>query len=537
LLVLATVTLLVVPSAGAAAPGDVDLSFGVGGLVTTDIGSIDALRAIAVQPDGKIIATGTASTTSWGVARYLPDGTLDQGFGVGGKVTTAALAGAAFSLAVGPAGTIVVAGFGDVVRYLPTGTQDASFGVGGRVTIPGTRLLAVTVLPDGRTLLAGSNSQGDFFVARLTSVGTLDGTFGVGGRVVTDLGGQDLATQLLLLPDDKLVAVGETVGLGSDFALVRYLPDGSLDPTFGSGGKVITDLGSTSDHGDDAVLTSEGKIVVTGASFPNLALARYLPDGTLDPTFGTGGVAKPTVGEAWGVAQQSDGKLVVTTGKLAAARLTAEGALDNTFGSGGIADAGLTGESRALALDGAGHVIVAGTSQADFKIVRYLGFVASDTTPPTLAVPDPIVADAATPLGAQVTFQVTATDNSDPNPGVSCSPTSHSIFPIGTTIVSCTATDVSGNSATATFTVHVKGAAEQLVDLAAAVQGVGPGKALADTVALAQALLAHDQLQATCVTLTVFTLEVRAQLGKKIPVAQAETLIATAQRIKAVLRC
>ena len=132
LLALSTVTLLFAPAAGAAAPGDVDPTFGVGGVVTTDIGFIDALRAVVVQPDGKIIATGTASPTSWGVARYLPNGALDQGFGVGGKVTTAALGGAAFSLALGPAGTIVVAGFGDVVRYLPTGAMDESFGSGGR---------------------------------------------------------------------------------------------------------------------------------------------------------------------------------------------------------------------------------------------------------------------------------------------------------------------------------------------------------------------------------------------------------------------
>ena len=544
LLVMLTLSLLVIPSASAVAPGDVDLTFGVGGVVTTDFGPIDGLRAIVVQPDGKIVAAGTASTTSWGVVRYLPDGTLDQGFGVGGKVTTAALAGSAGTLALGPAGTIVVAGFGDVSRYLPTGALDESFGTGGRVTLPRTLLLASIVLPDGRTLLAGTDSQGggggDFFVARLTSSGTLDETFGVGGKAITDLGGHDLATQLLLLPDGKLVAVGETASFGSDIALVRYLPDGSLDPTFGSGGKVLTNIGAPHvfDHGDDALLTPEGKIVVTGASFPKLVLARYLPDGTLDPTFGTGGIASPIDGEAWGVAQQSDGKLVVTTGRLAAARLTADGALDSTFGTGAIADAGLTGAGRALALDGAGHIIVGGTGEGgDFRLVRYLGFVATDITAPLLAVPDTIVADAVTPLGAQVAFQATATDNSDPSPEVSCTPMSDSTFAIGTTIVSCTATDLTGNTATATFTVHIKGAVEQLNDLAAAVKGVGHGRVLAVTVAVAQALLAHEKTQAACVTLTVFNLEVRAQAGKKIPAGQASTLIANARRIKAVLGC
>ena len=228
------------------------------------------------------------------MARYLPDGTLDQSFGVGGKVTTAALAGVASALALGPAGTIVVAGFGDVSRYLPTGALDESFGTAGRVTIPGNTIVrALIVLPDGSDTARWKLPSGgapDFLVARLTSSGTLDPTFGVGGKVVTDLGGEDEAAQLLLLPDGKLLAVGETVVGAANFALVRYLSDGSLDPTFGSGGKVITDIGGPSvwDHGDDAILTPDGKIVVTGASFPKLALARYLTDGTLDPAFGSG---------------------------------------------------------------------------------------------------------------------------------------------------------------------------------------------------------------------------------------------------------
>ena len=162
---------------------------------------------------------------------------------------------------------------------------------------------------------------------------------------------------------------------------------------------------------------------------------------------------------------------------------------------------------------------------------------AHDATPPTLVVPADMVVDATEPAGATATFAATATDAIDPAPTVQCDPASGTVFPIGTTTVTCTATDASGNAATDTFTVHVKDAAEQLADLAAAVKGVGPGKSLVATVDFARLLLALGQPQAACLTLTAFNLEVRAQSGKKIPAPQASALIADAKRIKNVLGC
>ena len=160
-----------------------------------------------------------------------------------------------------------------------------------------------------------------------------------------------------------------------------------------------------------------------------------------------------------------------------------------------------------------------------------------DTTAPTLTLPANKVVDATRLGGAVVSYTATATDTVDPRPAVSCSPPSGSTFAIGATTVSCKATDASGNAATATFVVHVKGAAGQLADLAVAVEGVGPGKSLSVTVAIAQWFVAHGQPQAACLTLTAFNLEVRAQSGKKIPAVQAGMLIADANRIKSVLDC
>ena len=160
-----------------------------------------------------------------------------------------------------------------------------------------------------------------------------------------------------------------------------------------------------------------------------------------------------------------------------------------------------------------------------------------DTTPPALSLPAGKVVDATGPAGAAVAYTATAVDLVDPKPVVTCSPKSGSVFAIGTTTVKCTATDASGNAKSGSFTVKVKGAAEQLADLAVEVKGVGPGRSLAETVALAQRFVARHRPGEACLTLTAFTLEVRAQSPRRIPAAQAAALIADANQIRRVLGC
>lgn len=158
-----------------------------------------------------------------------------------------------------------------------------------------------------------------------------------------------------------------------------------------------------------------------------------------------------------------------------------------------------------------------------------------------LTVPANITVDATTSQGASVTYVATATDEpgDDPAASVHCDPASGSTFPIGVTTVSCTATDDddANSPVKATFTVTVKGAAQQLSDLVAAVQGVGSGTSLADKVRAAQAYLNAGDIPDTCSTLSAFIREVQAQSGKSIPAAQASQLVADAQRIQAVLAC
>jgi uncharacterized delta-60 repeat protein len=304
------------------ADGSLDSAFGVGGRVVTDFGSADEIWGIALEPDGRIVAAGRTGT-NLAVARYNADGSLDPTFGVGGKVVTdLGSTEVARSVAIQPDGKIVVAGQtgGDfaVVRYNADGSLDTSFGSGGvvRTDFGGGTDLARTVLvePDGKIVVAGRTQLGStvqFAVARYNADGSPDPTFGTDGLVTTNLNGAAFAA---VMEGDDLVVVGTAGQAVVDFAVVRYLPDGSLDPGFGSGGIVTTDFGTSSDEAFAVALDTEGRIVVAGHAGFSFALARYNEHGTLTRNFGTDGrvVTDITPGddEARGVVVQPDGAIV-----------------------------------------------------------------------------------------------------------------------------------------------------------------------------------------------------------------------------------
>jgi uncharacterized delta-60 repeat protein/uncharacterized repeat protein (TIGR01451 family) len=390
---------LVLSGSVVAAPGDLDSTFGTGGLVTTDFGGTfnDVARAVLVQADGKIVAAG-GSGEAFALVRYLADGSLDTGFGAGGKALTPTVAGGATDAVLYPDGKIAV-GYMNFARYLQTGVLDEAFGSDGQMSLAFPRVFDdLELLADGGLLAAGVRyfptpsgpMTQDFLVVRLTASGALDDTFGEGGIVTTDLGGsQEAASALVLLPEGKFLVVGSTYassGSESDVVLLRYLADGSLDPTFGTAGSVVADLGgpSVEEYSNAALLTDDGRIVVAGGhhsrdtNTTHVTLARFLPSGSPDLNFGSGGLVTSIIGEARAVAQQADGKLVVTRGtSLAAIRFTPDGALDSTFGTGGLAGESSSGYGHAVALDASGNVIIAGQTAAamesDFALARYLG--------------------------------------------------------------------------------------------------------------------------------------------------------------------
>jgi HYR domain len=182
-------------------------------------------------------------------------------------------------------------------------------------------------------------------------------------------------------------------------------------------------------------------------------------------------------------------------------------------------------------------VVYNGLAVGDFALAG----AASDDDLALSGVPSDMSVDATGPDGAPVTYAApTAVDEDTPaTASVSCSPSSGSTFAIGVTTVTCTATDADdlNSPVSQSFTVTVKGAAQQLSDLASAVRGVGPGASLAHKVAAAEAALAKGEKRKACRSLEAFRDEVRAQAGKTIPVAEARELIADARRIEAVIGC
>jgi uncharacterized delta-60 repeat protein len=238
---------------------------------------------------------------------------------------------------------------------LSAGALDPTFGNGaGYVTTwpssYGGVAETVLVQPDGKILAVGEISaavpgtkKGNltihtvFGVARYNTDGSLDTTFGSGGIAQANFGPHEAYCQAATLqPDGKIVLEGYYYG---DIALARFNTNGTLDTTFGSGGQVLTSGGFTS---RGVVLTSTGKIVAVADNKTDYVLVRYNANGTLDTTFGTGGkVTTAFTGGTYeeNLAQQPDGKLVVvgeTGAKWQVVRYNADGTLDPNFGTGGV---------------------------------------------------------------------------------------------------------------------------------------------------------------------------------------------------------
>lgn len=390
-----------------AAPGDLDPTFGVGGVVTTTVRPFhDYLQSVALQSDGKIVVAGISWDGSPNnypltrpipvVARYNPNGVLDTDFG-GTGIKNSAVYGT--SVATQSDGKILVAG-GDrngfaLARYNANGSVDFSintdFGVNGNYGLAES----VTVQSDGKIVVVGTTGRPDFAVARYNDDGSLDTTFGGTGKVTTSFGNagggaKSVAVQI----DGKIVVAGyaspESGGdrLGLAFALVRYNVNGSVDF------KTTTDFGIGDDSGKSVALQPDGKILVAGTSYngntPDFALVRYNSNGSLDTTFGGTGKVTTDFGGGTdtgdGVAIQPDGKIVVAgdssignNGGFALARYNSNGTLDTFFnGTGKIKTViGNYASGVGLVIQSDGNLVVAGTAtvggNAVFALARYEG--------------------------------------------------------------------------------------------------------------------------------------------------------------------
>ncbi|MGI8786950.1 MAG: FG-GAP-like repeat-containing protein [Pyrinomonadaceae bacterium] len=342
--------------------GSLDTSFGTGGKVLTrfsENASDQGATSLVIQPDGKIIVAGMVvldfsggsqrfNRYNFGLARYNTDGSLDTTFGTNGLVITNIAANKAdvpMALALQPDGKIVAAGFNGaaiapqipsdfvLVRYNSNGSLDSTFGTGGIVITDFNNDVdfasSLVIQPDGKMIAGGwtytlANHSYDFALARYNSNGSLDNSFGSGGKVVADLSGApnipggDIMTGMVLQPDGKILCAGtgepnQQTTL-TDFVIARFNPNGSLDSTFGTNGKVSTDFNGSYDFASSIALQPDGRFVVAGVANGRLenrlatdlhinyddysihspttsdfAVARYNPNGSLDLSFGTGG--------------------------------------------------------------------------------------------------------------------------------------------------------------------------------------------------------------------------------------------------------
>lgn len=367
-----------------------DPQFGIAGVVVTaESGKTSVIHKTKVQPDGKIVAAGMIydNNNLLGhhvyLVRYKTNGTPDSTFGINGKVlTTVGERDIAYDLAIQPDGKIVVVGSETVLletdpsnvtiinkpfllRYTATGTLDNSFADNGIHHLdlldvyPEKYLSSVALRSDG-SILAGGGAVGwgfyQLLMVCLNPDGTYNNNFGTAGQTLDyfETGKASVLFDMALLPNDKVVVTG-TSGQASltDFpntkvGVAKFNSDGSLDATFGTGGRVATAISASNDPydaGHSLAVQGDGKIVVAGASDKRLAMLRYLPDGSPDVSFGTSGiVVNPDQVPATALRITSQGKFI--TGGLVSynnpfatdivlGRYNTNGAIDNSFGNNG----------------------------------------------------------------------------------------------------------------------------------------------------------------------------------------------------------
>lgn len=340
--------------------GALDSTFGIDGVVIYSLPTDQLVpQSLLIQPDGsKVVAGYSSAIKGLFFARFLTDGMLDLSFGTEGYT------------------------------HLQLGVYEHS-------------LQAIALQDDGKLVAAGyynNGSHDDLAVVRLHPDGSLDTTFGEGGLVFTDLGIEtnERAYAIAIQSDQNIVVAGYHAATGSnkDFMLARYLPDGTLDGSFNGTGWVATDLSTGPDEALAIALDEDEHILVAGNGKPDISrvlyLLRYKPDGSLDPDFGAEGMVSPEIAgpeeSANAIAIQSDGKIVLagylkdTKYAFLTTRFNADGSLDETFADGGVAATSLTTEddqeeykAYAVLIQRNGKIVVGGYSKVatfDFGLIR-----------------------------------------------------------------------------------------------------------------------------------------------------------------------
>jgi uncharacterized delta-60 repeat protein len=424
------------------AAGALDASFGTGGLATDATYGNGFTTGVAIAPDGSILILGTVFTPgpSWTtfVTRLTTNGALNGTYGSGGTATIAGVFGRAIAVqSDGKAVVAETAGFSEftkagAARFTAFGAPDSSFGSGGLLTTAITKsdtIYAVALQPTNqgtKVVIAGSGfnpaTGNDFALARYTTTGALDATFGSGGSLTTNFVGPVGAQSNSIVSDGHggLLVAGTTGSGGASLTVADYRRDGRLDTDFGDGGMVQVTFnpyifGPRPNDGFVAV-QKDGRILLVGTSIQpgstnyDFAIARLLPDGALDPSFGDGGKVTTFSGAPFtdmapsgGVVIQPDGKILVAgytedyganpfVDKGVVVRYNQDGSLDTTFGTGGRETFDLSpGYDRvtAMAFEPNGEILLGGfvTNPTTFSENYFLEKLHADGTPDTTLAP------------------------------------------------------------------------------------------------------------------------------------------------------
>jgi uncharacterized delta-60 repeat protein len=415
----ALTAVIVLPTGTAtASPGALDPTLAHRGMVAVPFGELAYANAAAVQPNGRIVTAAQGQLANGKLVllstRMLPDGRLDPSYGDHGVVTVnIGGTGGGGALTIEPNGEILIVGGGRshgplgfaAVLLHPDGSLDTSFGHGGIATAPiGAAAIAtaVSVEQDGKIVLGGLafKSGNQFAVARLNPDGSVDGTFA--GRGWATFGSNAASWGMAVQPDGKIILGGEAaepggadlldsvLGLvnkrlegGNEYIVARVLPSGTLDPSFGDRGFARVKIGSKA-LATALALQPDGKILLSGNAFTNkpvVATVRLLPSGALDPGFGNGGIAEQAVYNGVNaIALQGDGKIVLGATGPTAIRLNPDGTPDQLFGDGGVVHLGPGNGNAANGVTiqpSTGKIVLSGVAtlsgHVELSIARLLG--------------------------------------------------------------------------------------------------------------------------------------------------------------------
>lgn len=395
-----------------AQPGSPDKSFGKQGVFLDT--SIWALcYATAIQPDGKILAGGLSEDTERPLipvlylARYNTNGSIDQSFGENGKTLIRTVANikaiSARKIVVQPDNKILAlcrfvpgALYGDVglIRLNEDGSVDNSFGTNGFVLTtlsPWEDVLGGLALqPDGKIVVSGNRQDdesqpGPEFVLRYLPDGTPDESFGVNGQVFTYFTSNSTPGDVLLQPDGKIVTGSEYGALTSQFQLVRYNANGTIDESFGTNGIArLKPVSGFFSQLSSLALQADGKIIAAGG-YGTMSLARFNANGTVDASFGNlGGYTNFYTPGITAISKNvfltKDNKIVITGNyyksaaeQVAAVQFNNNGAIDSSFGENGVAAGGFSENTY-----GSDIVSGFGLLQPDGKIIVSGSFLQND---------------------------------------------------------------------------------------------------------------------------------------------------------------